>query len=72
MTSDWPISISEAARRIGFTQTHASILVESHKVPTTPLGRYNAKGLDRAGFKKLERLAVPFVKPAKEQEPATA
>lgn len=70
MNSDWPISIREAARRIGLNQTIATVLVKTHKLPTVGHPLYNAKGLTRTSYRRLERLAAPFVRQQKESATA--
>jgi hypothetical protein len=59
--AEWPISISEAARRLDIPFITASILVTTHEIPTIEYPyQPNFKGLDEAAFERLRVYAAKF------------
>jgi hypothetical protein len=68
---DWPISISEAARRLEIPFNTASVLVRAFDIPTVTMVNYQAKGIDRAGFGRLKEASVRFRRPSRPLASAT-
>lgn len=71
ITTDWPISIREAARRLGIPFNTASILVRANPpirtVPNYTGAKY--KGLYQEAFAQLREKAVPFIQTKNEDQP---
>ena len=59
--ASWPISISEAARRLRIPINAAGVMVRSHNIPTVKTENNNGKGLTPEGFARLEEAARAFV-----------
>lgn len=59
----WPISISEACRRLKIPFNTGSVIIRSHEIPTVPM-LYNGKGLSQSDFRELKRLAARCSAPA--------
>jgi hypothetical protein len=55
----WPITTTEAAKRIGVSVPTISILVTGCRIPTRRIG--NANCLDEAGYIQLLEAAQPFL-----------
>lgn len=66
---DWPISQTEAARRVGVSATVASLLIRSHNIPThRPSPGMKYRGLSAEAFERFRELAAPFRKAPREPE----
>jgi hypothetical protein len=59
MAEEWPISVAEAARRLGINENQAGVMVRSHDIPTVTT-YYNARGLTEETFGILREASLAF------------
>jgi hypothetical protein len=57
--AEWPITTSEAARRLGIPVSTGHTIVIACEIPTQRIGQ--ALCLDEDGFKQLQDKAIPFL-----------